>query len=126
MKRSWIGLFLLILLFAGSLLASHVMVTVHTDSAENLEQAAQFAMEGNWPAAAFLTAQAQSSWKRYDFLRAALANHSPSEEIDAHFAVLSIYGSAKDSVNFAALSRQIANKIHAIGDAHSLKFHNLL
>ena len=126
MKRSWIGFFLLVFLLAASLLASHVMVTIHTEAAEKLEQAADFALKDNWAAAAFLTAQAQQSWSRYHFLRAALADHSPSEEVDAHFAVLRIYGSTKDSVNFAALSRQTANQIFAIGDAHKLKFHNLL
>lgn len=126
MKRSWIGLFLLVFLLAGSLVASRVMVTVHTDSAEKLEQAAELALEGNWAGAAFLTAQAQHKWKQYDFLRSALIDHNPGEEIDADFTVLGVYGSTRDSVNFAALSMQTAKKIHAIADAHRLKLHNLL
>lgn len=126
MKRSWIGLFLLIVLLVGSLIASNIMLTVHRESAEKLEQAAQFALDGNWTGAAFATAQARQQWERYDFLRSALADHAPGEEIDACFAALQIYGASAESVGFAALSKQTAQMIRAIGDANSLKFHNLL
>lgn len=126
MKRSWIGLFLLIVLLAGSLIASHVMLTTHLESAEKLEQAAQFALDSNWTGAAFATAQARQQWERYDFLRSALSDHAPGEEIDACFAALQVYGASAEPVSFAALSMQTARMIRAIGDAHSLKFHNLL
>ena len=126
MKRSWIGLLLLLVLLAGSLIASHVMLTVHSESAEKLEQASRFALDGNWTGAAFATAQAKQQWERYDFLRSALSDHAPGEEIDACFAALRVYGAAAESVSFAALSSQTATMIRAIADAHSLKFHTLL
>ena len=126
MKRSWFGFFLLLLLLAASLFASRTMVTIHAENAEALNQAARFAMKENWAGAAFATAQAKHNWEKWDLLRSALADHTPSEEIDALFAALEVYGSAKDKVAFSALCRELSLKMLAIGDAHSLKFHNLL
>ena len=86
----------------------------------------RYAMKENWAGAAFATAQAKHNWEKWDLLRSALADHTPSEEIDALFAALEVYGSAKDKVAFSALCRELSLKMLAIGDAHSLKFHNLL
>ena len=126
MKRSWIGFFLLLTLLAGSFWASRTMVVIHTENSENLEKAAQCALVDNWAGAAFLTAQAEHDWEKWDLFRSALADHNPTEEVNALFATLEVYGSARDKVAFASLCRELAEKIQAIGDAHSLKFHNLL
>ena len=126
MKRSWIGFFLLVALLAGSLWASRTMVTIHTENAEVLEKAARCALGGDWTGAAYLTAQAEHTWEKWELFRSAMADHNPSEEIDALFAAMKVYGSARDQVAFAALCREISEKMQAIGDAHNLKFHNLL
>lgn len=126
MKRSWIGLFLLIFLLAGAFLTSLAMEKLHTKNAEILERASQCALEGNWAGAAFLTAQAEHHWEKWELFRAALADHTPSEEVDALFASLEVYGSVRDKVAFSALCRELAQKVEAIGKAHSLELHNIL
>ena len=126
MKRSWFGLFLLLALLAVSLFASRKMVAIHEENAHALEEAARYAMKDNWAGAAYATAQAKYNWEKWDLLRSALADHTPGEEVDALFAALEIYGSVKDKVAFSALCRELSQKIHAIGDAHRLKVHNLL
>lgn len=126
MKRSWIGLLLLIGLLAGSWAASNAMTELHEDSAEKLEQASHMALSGNWAGAAFLTAQVRHSWDKWEWFRAAQSDHNPTEEIDAMFAALEVYGNARERVAFSALCREMAKKIQAVGEAHSLKFSNLL
>ena len=126
MKRSWIGFFLLAALLAGSLWASRTMVTIHTENAEVLEKAARCALGGDWAGAAYLTAQAEHDWEKWELFRSAMADHNPSEEIDALFAAMKVYGSAREQVAFASLCREISEKMQAIGDAHNLKFRNLL
>lgn len=126
MKRSWFGFFLLLALLVLALLSSLAMVRIHEENAEHLEQAARLALAGNWAGAAFRTAQAEHTWDRWELLRSALADHNPTEEIDSLFAALEVYGTAREKVAFAALCRETAKKIQAMGDAHSLKWRNLL
>ena len=126
MKRSWFGLILLLALLLGSLLCSHAMVRIHQENAEKLERAAQLALEENWPGAAFWTAQARHTWDKWEFLRASLSDHNPSEEIDVLLAALEIYASAREETAFAAVCRETAKKMQAMGEAHSLKLQNIL
>lgn len=126
MTRSWIGFFLLLILFATGLLCTWVMGSVHDPMAQKLEQAAQEALDRDWIAAAWHTAEAQNQWNRWQLFRAALTDHSPAEEIDALFAMLQVYGTQRERVAYAALCREMAQKIRAIGEAHALVSENLL
>jgi len=126
MKRSWIGLGLLMGLLASSLLASSWMLRLCQEDSGKLDQAAQAALREDWTTAASLTAQARSSWENTAFFRCAMADHNPAEEIDGLFAVLEIYGSKRQTIAFAAACRNAANKLEALGDAQRLNLHNLL
>lgn len=126
MKRSWLGLVLLVLLLAVGILSTWGMGRVHEPVCRDLEAAARACLAENWPKAAYHVALARRSWENWELLRASLTNHGPTEEIDALFAVLEIYGSRREDVAFAALAREMAEKIEAVGDAHSLLWKNIL
>ena len=126
MKRSWIGLLLLLVLLAVGLLSAWAMEEVHEPVSEHLEEASEAALAGQWGKAAFLVAAAQRNWENWKLLRTALADHGPSEEIEALFAVLEVYGTAREEVAFSALCREMAEKIEAIGEAHGLVPENIL
>lgn len=126
MKRSWIGFALLVILLAAALVSSWAMEEFHEAAANKLEQAGQYALAGNWAGAAFLTADVQRDWDRWELLRCALADHSPMEEIETLFSALEVYGTAREKVAFAALCREAAQKMEAMGQAHGLQLHNLL
>lgn len=126
MRRSWIGLFLLLVLLGLGITATWSMAEIHEPIADELEQAAESCLVKNWGKAAFHTAKARRNWEKWELLRAALTDHDPTEEIDALFATLEIYGSCREEVAFAALAREMAEKIEAIGDAHSLIWKNIL
>jgi len=126
MKRSWIGFFLLLILLGLGILATWGMAEIHEPIAEELQLAAQGSLKGNWGKAAFHTAKARQDWKKWQLVRASLTIHEPMEEIDALFSVLETYGSCRETVAFAALAREMAEKVEAIGDAHSLDWKNIL
>lgn len=126
MRRSWIGFFLLLALLAAGALATWSMGEIHEPISRELEQAAESCLNKNWGMAAFHTAQARREWEKWQLLRATLTDHDPTEEIDALFATLEVYGSCREELAFAALSREMAEKIEAIGDAHSLIWKNIL
>lgn len=126
MKRSWMGLGLLLLLLALGLLTTWVMGNIHEPVARNLEQAAEFTSQGNRTAASACFVQARTNWEQWSRLRSCLADHSPVEEIDAAFARLQVYCAAREDAAFAADCRELAKKVAAVGDAHGLLWWNLL
>jgi len=126
MRRSWIGLFLLLVLLIVGLALAWAIEDVHEPITAKLESAAEEALKQNWVSAAWFTAEAHSRWESWVLFRAALADHVPSEEVEALFAALDVYGASRESVSFAALSRELAKKIEAIGKAHGLNWENLL
>ena len=125
MKRSWIGLGLLVVLACSALLVSRVMATVHQPIAAALTDAADQALAGSWQTAETLYRQALEDWERSETFRACFADHNPMEEIDGCFARLEVYARQRRTAAFAAQCAEIARKAEAMGDTHSLKWENL-
>nr|MBQ8244414.1 DUF4363 family protein [Oscillospiraceae bacterium] len=126
MKRSWMGLGLLVVLLALSLLVTWAMAQVHDPIARDLITAGEYALAGDWERAEFLFRQAEGIWETYGTFRACFADHNPMEEIDACFAQLEIYARMREETAFAASCGEIARKAQAMGEAHGLKWENLL
>ena len=126
MKRSWIGLALLILLLAIGLLATWYMDRCHSRTAELLTEAKLQARQGSWEQAVHLADQADRQWQESWHISAAFADHEPMEEIDSLFAQLKIYAEEGDRLCFSALCAQIASGLEAMADAQTLNWRNLL
>jgi len=126
MKRSWFGFFLLVILLLAGILSSLAMEDVHEPIADKLELASKAALQRNWAAAAWHTADARDNWEQWEMFRAGFCDHGPTEEVDALFSALEVYGSSRERIAFAALCREIAEKIQAIGESHGLDWKNLL
>lgn len=125
MRRSWVGFGLLILLLLAAIVGSVSMAGVHRLPAQALEQGARAALEGDWPQARAALQRSRLAWEKARLLRSCLWDHGPAEEIQADFAVLETYGRLEDAAAFAALSRQLGEKIAALGDAHRVTAGNV-
>lgn len=119
MKRSWIGLGLLVLLLILGLVTGGVMDRVHRSISWELEDAANLAMVGLWQRAEEQANHAQADWEKWSGLRDSLADHAPTEEAEGIFAQLSVFAAEKD-LHFAALCRELSRKVRAVGEAHGL------
>ena len=126
MKRSWIGLGMLLFLLAAALLVTWAMDEIHDPIARELEQAADLALAGQMPQAKVLAGKADTQWKKWAHFRGCFADHSPMEEIDGYFAELQAYGKAGEEADFAAACAQTARKVEAMGEAHGLSWWNVL
>jgi len=126
MKRSWIGFLLLVVLLAGSLLATGVMTRIHEPIEADLKQAAECAILGDWENTGRLLLQAEQEWKQWEHIRGCFADHNPVEEIDAALAQLKVYCAAQETVAFAGACCNLARKVAAVGEAHELVWWNLL
>ena len=124
MKRSIFGGLLLLVLLLGSLGAAALMENLHSPISELLEQAADLAAE-DLPGAVALARQAKAAWKEAEPLSACFADHNPMEEMNQEFARLEIFAREEEPLAFAAACGSLAEKMQAMGDAHSLQWRNL-
>ena len=124
MKRSIFGGLLLLVLLLGSLGAAALMENLHSPISELLEQAADLAAE-DLSGAVALARQAKAAWEEAEPLSACFADHNPMEEMNQEFARLEIFAREEEPLAFAAACGSLAEKMQAMGDAHSLQWRNI-
>lgn len=83
-------------------------------------------MADAWEQAADHYTAARSSWERNRRYTAAVADHTPMEEIEAGFAQLEIFLEKREMPHFAALCRELGVLTAAVGEAHELSWQNIL
>ena len=84
----------------------------------------QAAAREDWDTALLHQETAQRGWRKAWRLTAAFADHQPMEDVDSLFARLPAYG--EDAVEFSACCRELARRVRAVYEAHSLTWWNLL
>lgn len=126
MKRSWIGLGILLALLLISVLTWWAMARLQQPIARELEQAAAFSQEGDWEKALLLANRARTRWARSRCLTACVADHTPMEEIGSLFAQLSRYAAGENREEFVPGCAALVTKIEAMADAHGLSVWGLL
>ena len=126
MKRVWFGAGLLIILLGISLAVTWCMDNIHRPIADDLKQAAQCAELGNWQNAEGLSRRAEEVWNRWEHFRACFADHTPTEEIGAELAAMGIARQRRETGDFSASCVRAAKMVQAVGDAHALRWWNLL
>jgi len=126
MRRGWIGVSLLLLILMGGIMSVWMMVELHDPLEDMLEQAAEAALASDWQQAERISRQAKARWERNWHIAAVFSDHGPMEEIDALFAQLEVFGNMREQISFAALCRELAREVEAMGDAHVPNWWNLL
>lgn len=125
MKRSWIGFALLMVLLLGGIFSSWLMGKIHEDVEQDLLQGAECAALGDWDNGIRFFREAKNRWDRWKGFRACFADHGPTEEIDAGFSALEVYGWAREDIPFTAQCCDLAKQVAAVGQAHKLSWENL-
>ena len=125
MKRLFIGIGLLAVILAAGLLIPEYLEFCHEPIIDDLDRAAELAMDGEWERTAYLTERAEEKWQEKRPVTAAFTDHEPMDEIDGMFAQLELYADAGDSVAFSGTCVYLVSQLDALGDYHELNFWNL-
>ena len=126
MTRGIFGIVLLLVLLAVGMFVQWTMATLQKPITLELTQAAQAGAREDWDVARLHQEAAQRSWRKCWRLTAAFADHQPMEDVDSLFARLPVYAAQQEPAEFAASCRELARRIQAVADAHSLTWWNLL
>jgi len=122
-RRFYLGAgLLLVILFLG-LLTGWVMDKAQLPAAKLLEQAAQ---AEDMQTGTQLAQQAKEDWNKRWKAVAAVADHTPMDEIDTLFAEMEVYIREKEDVHFYACCSQLASLLRAVAEAHKLSWWNLM
>lgn len=125
MKRFWIGVGMLGVLLAVSIWAMAAAGRVHTPISEQLEEAAEESLAGDFFEGILLARQARQQWQQHRESVAAGANHEPMDEIDSLFAQAEVYAQTKQAVKFAACCARLSKLVEAMGESHRLSWWNI-
>ncbi len=126
MKRFWIGILILALLLAGSILIHQSLRFIHQPIADDLEQAANAALQEDWGTALFLARRASARWYQFHHITAAFADHTPMDELDGLFAQLPVYAQQRENPHFSSTCRQLSFLAQSMADSHKLSWWSLL
>lgn len=126
MARGWFGAGILAVFLVLGLILSGVTDKVQLPTGELLEQAAEKTLAGDFEEGIALGTEARSQWERQWKFTAAIADHSPMDEVDALFAEMEIYASTGEAPHFAACCKELSQRLEAIADAHRFSWWNVL
>ena len=122
-RRFYLGVGILMVVLALGLLTQWAMEKCQQPPALLLEQAVQ---TEDFQAATELAQEARTLWEQKRKEVAAVADHTPMDEIDEVFAELEIYAREREQVHFVACCNRLASLLRAVSDAHQLNWWNVL
>ena len=126
MARGWLGAGILAVFLGLCLLVSQLAGNAHQPTGELLEQAAEKTLAGDFEEGVSLAKEARQRWQKQWKGTAAIADHSPMDEVDDLFAEMEIYAKTGEEPHFAACCKELAQRLQAIADAHRLSWWNIL
>ena len=122
-RRFYLGTGILLAILLLGLLTGWLMQQNQQPVAELLEQAAQ---AEDLQSGVQLAQQAKEDWHKRWKAVAAVADHTPMDEIDTLFAEMEVYIREKEDVHFYACCSQLASLLRAVAEAHKLSWWNLM
>ena len=126
MKRIWIGIALLGVLLISGIGAGEFMEQSHIPVAQDVQQAGELVLQGEWTLAQALVKRGQDRWEEKWPVTAAIADHEPMDEIDALFAQLETYGQTRDPAAYSAICGHLGSLLEALSQGHRCKWWNLM
>ncbi len=126
MNRLWIGIGIMVLLLALGIAMLWGSTVFFKKLSNDLEQAGDFALAGNWSAAGEKLSKSQAQWARWQCFWSACTDHEPIEQMQNLFSQLEVYQARQLEVDFATVCRSLVEIAKAIDESHSLKWWGLL
>lgn len=126
MKRCPFGAVMLLILLVIGLLSSAWMGNFHSELSRDAEKAASAVLRSDWEAAVSLAAQTRQRWEAKRGLAASISNDAPIEEIDGLFRQLDVHAAGEDPIAYASVCVQLSHRLDALGEAHRIRWWNLL
>jgi len=126
MGRGWFGIAILAVFLALGFYTSDAVEKAHHPTELLLKQAAEEAVSGDFAQGVSLGMEAKTRWERHWNGTAAVADHSPMDDVDALFAEMEIYAKTGEEPHFAACCLELSKRMKAMSEAHKFSWWNIL
>lgn len=125
MKKMWIGVGLLVLLFGMGIFMGWWFPTVHDPVGQQLRQAQESCLAGDWQETEQAFYAAKLQWEKYRDITAMLCDHDPQDQMETLFAEAEVYCRTRDGEHFPPTCARLAAMSDAMEDLHRLNLPNL-
>ena len=126
MSRLWIGIGLLVTLLAMGIGLLWGSAVFFEDFSEEIEQAGELALAGNWTEAEKKAEKCRAKWEQYHRFWASFTDHEPVEQVQNLFSQLEVYRMRRLEVDFATVCRNLSHVAEAIDESHGLRWWSVL
>ena len=124
MKRCGLGAGLLLLLLLLSILLGNTLQRVSEPVSQQLDRAAQAALQGDAEKANALAREARAEWEKYWGFHSLCSHQDGVEEVDSRLAQLELY--REDPAVFAASCVALSRQVRALAEEHSRQLWHFL
>ena len=126
MKRIWICLAILALVFGAALLNSWYLDSLTEQMARTLEQAQSLAETENWEGGQQLTGQALQQWEQASGYLYIVLRHSDSDEVAAGFREVQQLLEWKEEAEYTSANARLIEELRLLADMEQFNLRNLL
>lgn len=126
MKRIWISLSILAVVFAAALANSWYLDNLTEQMAHTLEQAQALAEAENWEGGQKLTEKALEQWEKASDYLYIVVRHSDSDEVAAGFREVQQLLEWKEEAEYTSANARLIEEIRLLADMEQFTLRNLL
>lgn len=126
MKRIWICLAILALVFGAALLNSWYLDSLTEQMARTLEQAQALAETEDWEGGQQLTGQALQQWEQASGYLYIVLRHSDSDEVAAGFREVQQLLEWKEEAEYTSANARLIEELRLLADMEQFNLRNLL
>lgn len=126
MKRLWLAIALLAIVFSATLLNSRYLGSFTAQLTTLLTQAEEKATAGDWVSAAELTREVSERWHTQDKYLYTVLRHADTNEVHIGLREVQEFIRCRDTGEYAAANAQLITKIELLYEMEQLNLQNLL
>lgn len=126
MKRIWISLTILAVVFALALVNGWYLDRLTEEMAHTLEQAQTLAEEGDWAGGRQLTQDALDQWESAANYLYIVVRHSDSDEVSAGFREVGQLLEWQEEAEYTSANARLIEELRLLADMEQFSLRNLL
>ncbi len=126
MKRLYIALAILSIIFAATLYNAHFLNRFTTDVTQFLSGAEKQAQAGDWAAARALTDDARAVWEEHTLYLHVLLRHNDTDDVFIGFQEVNRLLSTKEEAEYRSVNARLMAEISLLYEAEQFSLKNIL
>lgn len=126
MKRLWIAVAILCVVFAATLYSSHYLNGFANEMADLLVLAEQRAEDGDWEQADRLTGEALDIWDAHDLYLYTTLRHADTDQVHTGFREVQEFINCQEGGEYSAANAKLIAQIELLWEMEQFSLKNLL